>query len=430
VKHWLAGLIALVAAGCASAGGEARGSMDMSLDGLARDYVRLALEIDAHESGYVDAYFGPEAWREEALRNPREKTQLKAEAERIMSGLGGYAAADSEQGQRAKVLLANVRSARFRLDMIDGKRVKFADEAESLFALRPELKPLSAFDDALARIEALVPGRGELRERVEAFRSRYSIPDDRVKAVMDAAIAECRRRTAAHIRLPADENFSMSLVKDKPWGAYNYYKGQHQSVIEINTDLPVSIGNALVLGCHEGYPGHHVQGIYNEANYRVRGWAEYSVAPLYAPAAPLNEGGADFGVELAFPGDERLKFEMDVLYPLAGLDPATAPAFDALRRATGELDGALLKVSQMHLDGEIGEDEAITLVQKYRLASRDVAEQALRFDRAYRSYVINYSVGEDLVRSYVERHGVDETGRWAAYEHIVSTPTLPADLAR
>lgn len=429
MKHWLAGLMALVAAGCASATG-AVWSTDMSLDALARDYVRLTLEIDAHESGYVDAYFGPAEWREAARKNPRERPQLKAEADRIVAGLNGYAAEAGEQGQRAKVLQANVRSARFRLDMIDGVRVKFADEAERLFALRPELKPLSAYDGAFARIEALAPGEGELRERVEAFRAHYSIPDDRVQAVMDAAIAECRRRTAAHIDLPADETFSMELVKNKPWGAYNYYLGKHQSLIQINTDLPVSIGSALVLACHEGYPGHHVQGIYNEANYRTRGWAEYSVAPLYVPAAPLNEGGADFGVELAFPGDERLKFEMDVLYPLAGLDPATAPAFAEMREATQELDGALLKVSQMQLDGEVTREEAITLAQKYRMASRDVAEQALEFDRAYRSYVINYSVGEDLVRRYVERHGVDTAARWRAYEHILATPTLPADLAR
>ena len=119
---------------------------------------------------------------------------------------------------------------------------------------------------------------------------------------------------------------------------------------------------------------------------------------------------------------------MDVLYPLAGLDPEAAPAFDALRAATAELDGALLKVSQMQIDGEIDREEAITLVQKYRLASRDVAAQSLEFDRKYRSYVINYSVGEALVRGYVDRHGHDAASRWAAYVHILSTPTLPADL--
>ncbi|MEQ1780910.1 MAG: hypothetical protein ABMA14_06090 [Hyphomonadaceae bacterium] len=400
----------------------------MTLDTLAQDYVRLVLEIDAHESGYVDAYFGPDDWREAARRNPRERPELKRDADRIKAALPAFVATGGEQGQRARVLLADVSSARFRLDMIDGKRVSFADEAERLFALRPELKPLASFEDALARIEALIPGTAPLSERVEIFRSRYSVPDDRVQVVMEAAIAECRRRTSAFIPLPPGESFSMELVKGQAWGAYNYYLGGDRSLIQINTDAPVSIGNALILGCHEGYPGHHVQGIYNERNYRDRGWAEYSVAPLYAPAAPLNEGGADFGVELAFPEDERLKFEMDVLYPLAGLDPEMAPAFDVLRRATAELDGALLKVSQMQLDGEIDRDEAITLVQKYRLASRDVAAQSLEFDRKYRAYVINYSVGEALVRGYVDRHGHDAASRWAAYVHIISEPTLPADL--
>lgn len=400
----------------------------MTLDDLARDYVRLALEIDAHESGYVDAYYGPAEWRDEARRNPRERTDLKAEADRIKSALRTFAAVGGEQGQRAKVLSANVASARFRLDMIDGERAPFADEAERLFAVRPELKPLSAFDGALARIESIVPGEGALSARVDAFRSRYSIPDNRVQAVMEAAVAECRKRTAAHIPLPEGEHFTLKTVKDKPWGAYNYYQGNNQSLIEVNTDLPVSIGNALVLGCHEGYPGHHVQGMFNERNYRERGWAEYSVMPLYAPAAPLMEGGADFGVELAFPGPERLKFEMEVLYPLAGLDPAMAPAFDQLRTATAELDGALLKISQMHLDGDITREEAAGLLEKYRLASRDVAEQALKFDDAYRSYVINYSVGEDLVRGFVNRHGGDPEARWGAYVRIMSQPTLPADL--
>ncbi len=56
------------------------------------------------------------------------------------------------------------------------------------------------------------------------------MPDDRVADVMQAAIAECRKRTAAHIPLPAGESFSMALVNDKSWGAYNYYKGGNQSL--------------------------------------------------------------------------------------------------------------------------------------------------------------------------------------------------------
>jgi hypothetical protein len=302
------------------------------------------------------------------------------------------------------------------------------EEAERLFALKPQLKSLKYYDEALKRIAALAPGDGPLADRVEEFRRRYSIPEDRLEAVMNVAIAECRKRTIAHIALPPDENFSMELVKNKPWGAYNYYKGENHSLIQINTDLPVQIGNALILGCHEGYPGHHVQGIFNEKAYRNRGWPEFSIAPLYSPAAPLNEGGADFGVELAFPGAERLKFEADVLYPLAGLDPETAKAYDAMRDAQNDLEGAQLTIAQMFLDGQINRSEAIALNEKYRLVARDVAEQALTFVDQYRSYVINYQSGEDVVRGYVDRAGSNTDARWAAYLRIISQPTLASDL--
>lgn len=424
MKHIVAALSALLLAACASM---ESGAM-RDINELAEDYVRLALEIDTYEPGYVDAYFGPAEWREAAKANPRTQLALKAEADRLVAALSAYASADEASAQRAKVLAANVSSARFRLDMIDGVRAPFVEEAQRLFALTPELKPLSDYDAALARIEEIVPGDGPLSIRVQAFRARYAVPADKLDAVMHASIAECRRRTAAHIALPEGESFTMELVKDKSWGAYNYYLGGNRSLIQINTDLPVSIGNVLVLGCHEGYPGHHVQGIYNERAYRTKGWPEYSIAPLYAPAAPLNEGGADFGLDLAFPGEERLAFEMNVLYPLAGLDPATAPAFDALRRATAELDGALLTISQMHLDGVISRERAIELAERYRLVGREAAEQSLDFEAEYRSYVINYSSGESLVRDYVDRVGNDPAARWAAYEHILSTPVLPADL--
>ena len=433
MKRSLALLIALFVSACVTAPADQR-----SLDDIARNYVRLVLEIDAHEPGYVDAYFGPAAWRDEARANPRGQNALKQEADRLKAALASYLAGnqagdqnqDAEQAQRAKVLFANISSARFRLEMIGGAHANFADEAERLFALRPLLKPLKDYDAILARIDAFVPGEGALADRVEAFRAQYEIPDNRLRTVMEAAIAECRKRTVSHIALPKDENFRMEMVRGKSWSAYNYYQGQNQSVIQVNTDLPVLVGEALVLGCHEGYPGHHVQGIFNERAYRERGWAEYSVAPLYSPASPLNEGGADFGVDLAFPGPQRIQFEARVLYPLAGLDPATAARFDDLRKAMAELDGAALTICQMYLDGAVSRSEAVGLLQRYQLVARDVAEQSIVFDEQYRSYVINYASGEDVVRAYVDRSGEGEEARWAAYERVISRPTLPSDLAK
>ena len=198
-----------------------------TLDQAAEDYVHLALEIGAHEKDFVDAYLGPPEWRVEAEAHPRNISELKAEADRIQSTLSAMdmTAQEPMEHRRNAWLSANVGSARSRLDIIDGTRFRFRDEATRLFALTPELRPLESYDPVLERIEALLPGSGPLAERVEAFRNRYVIPSDRLDVVISAAIAECRRRTLAHVQLPANEHFKMEFVKRQSWGAYNWYQG-------------------------------------------------------------------------------------------------------------------------------------------------------------------------------------------------------------
>src|ERR1700680_155677 len=139
------------------------------LDETAQAYVHLVLEIGAHENGYVDAYFGPPEWRIEAQAHPRSISELKAEADRIQSDLSAMdmSAQQPMERRRNAWLRANVASARSRLDMIEGARFRFRDEATRLFALTPELRPLESYDPVLARVEALLPGRGALAERVE-----------------------------------------------------------------------------------------------------------------------------------------------------------------------------------------------------------------------------------------------------------------------
>ncbi|HVY86044.1 MAG TPA: hypothetical protein VG943_12985 [Caulobacterales bacterium] len=423
MNKFLASLALLALAACTPA------ARHVDLNPLAERYVKLALQIGTHEEGYVDAYYGPPEWKAEADAHSQPVPALKSEADALISALEAAEAqtTDVSEKRRAHFLLGYARAARFRLDMIEGVRVPFSDEAARLLGLRPDLKPLSAYDPVLARIDALVPGRGPLSERVEAFRARYIIPRDKLEAVMAAAIAECRRRTLAHLPLPQDEHFSLELVSHQSWSAYNWYKGHDQSLIQVNTDQPTFIDRAIGLGCHEGYPGHHVQGIYSEQLYRQRGWVEFSIAPLFSPQGPINEGGGNFGEELAFPGDERLRFEQATLYPLAGLDPATAPAYETLHHATSALAGARLTIAQMYLDGQINREQALDLTQRYSLMSRQRAEQSLAFTEHYRSYVINYASGEDLIRNYVTRQR-DEAGRWAAFAQIWREPTLPEDL--
>jgi hypothetical protein len=403
------------------------------LDVIARDFVRLTLEAGEREPGYVDAYYGPADWAAAAKAKPRDVPALRAEADRLAKVLAAVdgAGLSPDLVRRKAFLAGQLKAAQTRLAMLAGQKFSFQDEAEGLFGVRPPLKPLSAYDPILAGIDKLLPGDGDLATRVSAFQARYVIPSDRLEPVMKAAIAECKARTAAHIALPANERFDLSFVTKKPWGGYNWYKGDAHSLIEVNTDLPVSISRAVDLGCHEGYPGHHVLNtLLEEKLTKAKGWVEYSVYPLYSPQSLIAEGSANYGIRLAFPGDEKLTFERTVLYPLAGLDPATAQTYDALGKATADLASVQNTIADLYLSGKLDKEAAVAALAKYALSSRAKAEKSLSFIEAYRSYVINYNLGQDMVRAYVERAGPSQDARWKRMEAVISQPTTPADLAR
>ena len=428
----LLALLCLVGA-CASSPAPAPGAAPSgpggdSLDAIARDYVALTLEIGEREPGYVDAYYGPAEWQAAAHADPRTVPQLIQGAATLTARLNAVstAGADPATVQRKAYLLAHVSAASARLRMLSGETMSFADEAYALFGVRPELKPLTDYDPVLAQIDALLPGEGALTDRVTAFRSHYIIPRDRLQVVMDAAIAECRARTARHIRLPADENFTLAFVGDKPWSGYNYYQGNSASKIEINADFPIYTERAIDLGCHEGYPGHHVYNALLERTFvRERGWVEMSVYPLFSPMSFVAEGSANYGIDLAFPGEEGTRFEREVLFPLAGLDPATADKKAQLGALQRRLARAEYTIADDWLAGRIDRAETIRRLMKYTLADEAKATQRLRFIDTYRSYIINYGLGRDVVQAWVERQGPDH---WRGMETLLSSQILPADL--
>ena len=419
-------LLCVLAAACVPVG-----PRPDTLDAAAREYVRLQLAIGEKEEGYIDAYYGDDDLKAEGRKIGKSESlpQLAARTDALIARIDALApTAYQESARRARFLVAQLKAARTRLRMLQGEKLSFADEAEGLFGVRPQLKPLSAYDPILATVEKLIPGEGPLWQRVDSFSERFVIPPQRLKTVFEAAIAGCKERTVRTIPLPPGERFDLAFVTGKSWGGYNYYLGNYVSRIEVNTDLPIRISRAVDLGCHEGYPGHHVLNLLLEQRLvRERGWIEFSVYPLYSPQSLIAEGSANYGIDLAFPGLEKLAFETSALYPLAGLPAADAQRYFELQKATKDLAGARLTIAQQFLDGEINEAEALRLIQKYQLVSVARAKQSLAFTKEYRTYVINYGLGEQMVREDVEAYPAP-LARWKRFEQIVSQPTLPSDL--
>jgi len=63
--------------------------------------------------------------------------------------------------------------------------------------------------------------------------------------------------------------------------------------------------------------------------------------------------------------------------------------------------------------------------------ARPQAQQHLDFIEQYRSYVINYNLGKDLIRTYItNRIGNDTSAaaHWREFATLLSSPRLPSGL--
>ena len=399
---------------------------------LANEYLFLELSMGQHDKAHVDAYFGPEAFSEAAASEAMSLDDIRLAAGDLSGRLAAIDAGEDDMlAMRIDGLIARLRALDTRIAINKGEYLDFDDESLALFGSQAPHHDAAHFETILDELDALVPGDGPLSKRVEAFNAQFVIPLDKLPAVFEAAMAECRKRTLEHIDLPADETFAIEYVNDKPWSGYNWYQGNARSLIQVNTDFPIYISRAVDLGCHEGYPGHHTFNALLEENLvRGQGWIEYSLYPLFSPQSLIAEGSGNYGIDLAFPGDERITFEKSVLFPLAGLDAAHADLYYEIAELIAQLDFAGNEAARGYLNGALTRDDAAQWLQDYAMSTQDKAYQRTRFFDAYRSYVINYNHGKAMVADYVERGDADIDERWARFETLLSSPLLPKDLEK
>ena len=399
---------------------------------IAQAYVKLALAAGVHDGDFVDAYFGPPEWRAAAAAASLPLAAIRQQAQALAGALAAVAVpASDEPGRlRHEYLTKQLRAMDARLSFVQGRKLPFDEESSLLFDAVAPVNSMAHYDAALAELDRALPGPGTVADRFQAYHNRFIIPAAKLDAVFRAAIAAARARTLRHIPLPAGESFTLEYVTGKPWGGYNWYQGNFHSLIQINTDLPIFIERAVDLAAHKGYPGHHVYNVLLEQNLlRGRGWVEFSVYLLFSPQSLIAEGSANYGIDVAFPGAGKIAFERDVLFPLAGLDPARAADYYHVLELKKKLDVAGNEVARHYLDGEINATEAAARLERYSLLEPARAQKSLRFMEHYRSYVINYNHGQDLVRAYIEaRAAGDADRRWAAFAELISSPRLPSGL--
>jgi hypothetical protein len=373
-----------------------------SIDGDARELVRIALAFAQHAPDEVDSYFGPASLGPVANAAKIPLADLSRRAHRLLDRLGAEQRNPSDRTPR---LIAETRALAAVIDQrASGKRMSFDDEARIVYAMsvEPGSGDADAVTGSLAALDRALPGSGPLPARFATYRARFVVPSDRRRAVFEAALKACRARTLDHWRLPAAEQLDVKWDANAP-GAWHRYHGGGKSTLTINPAALEFVDSAIDLACHEGYPGHHAQFVLadRQLQHQDRSAApiEETIALLRSPIAMLREGAANYAVDLAFSPDERARVERDVLFPIAGLDPAQGAGYARVRQRVRALEPAIVPILRDYHDGRLSASAAADRLEHRALVSSPRA--LLRFTDDLGAYVLGYTTAHDRIAAHI-----------------------------
>jgi hypothetical protein len=354
-------------------------------------YVRLGLRVGRHVEGIVDAYFGPPELAAAVDAEPlAEPAALVSAAEELLDELDDGWLRDQVAGLRtyAGVLAGESRS--------------YADEVLGCYGVRPVRTDESVFEAAHRELDHLLPGSGPLVERHERWEASIRVPPERVERALAAVIDRARAATGALVDLPGGEGVTLEIVTGEPWLAFCFYTGGLQSRIAVNSDLPLSAIELLVLAAHETYPGHHAERACKDALLvRRGGLLEESIVLVPTPQSLVAEGIATLAPPLLFETDDGGALGA-VLHDVAGVE------FDldqglAIERARQPLRWAELNAAlHLHEDGASPQDVRAYL-EHWALMSPGLASHMIRFfeEPTSRTYVVTYPAGRELCGAFV-----------------------------
>jgi hypothetical protein len=400
------------------------------MDEVAREYLRIGLALGELEEGIVDSYFGPPEIRDEVRANPATAQQLIERAATLRARVPN----EIDDAQRARYLDRQLVAIETLARQISGEEIPYLELVRLCFDAEATATPDAEYAAARSALEDLLPGDGDLRDRLKQRDDELTIPADRLLSVVHWVVGELRSSAATTFEATAvvlGEDPNVTLVTDQPWSAYNWYRGDLRSDIEINTDQPTRATGLVPLLAHEAFPGHHVEHVSKEQRLvRDQGRLESSVQLINTPEAFISEGLAEVGVRFVA-APERWQELLIGICEQAGIEMSADRAqrewhiYETLHRLRGSGGDTALK---LHVEGQSRED-VIAFLEHSALRTREQAEKSLEFvlHPLWRAYVFCYAGGERLLGTWVES-APDHTSRRDRFARLLTEQLTPSGI--
>ena len=395
------------------------------IDEFVTEYLKLGLRFGRVVDGYVDAYTGHPALKQQVQGEPAPSaTDLAAQAAVLAARLH-----DLEiEAPRRSFLAGHISALEVSGRKLAGEPVGFLNEVRGYFQVDIDLVDTEIYAQAHRRVDELLPGTGPVAERLRAHREAELCPPELVEHAVRTLADALRERIATATGLPDAEHIDFDIERDVAWSGFNYYLGNFASRVAVNADASHRMSQLPVLVAHECYPGHHTEHCRKEAVLvNGAGHDEHTIFLVNTPSSVMAEGLGDLALTAAL-GSDWASWAAE---RLAGIGPGIAdPDLET------ELEIAVRPLNSVRQNGAIllhdrgaGLDDVVEYLQRWAMVDEKRAGQMVRFatDPLWRAYTSTYVEGDRLLRPWLEARP-PEVAVLQRFQRLLDEPLTPVDI--
>lgn len=396
----------------------------MVLEVFGKNYLLLGLRIGKLLEGYIDAYFGPPELKSTVEKEkPQSPKNLLDQCKALQKEL-------PNQGfivERMKFLGKMLGAMETSLEVLNGREIPYLEKVNRLYDIKPELIDDSVFFQVAKELDSIYEGSGSLADRMEVIQKQRAVPNNKIEGLFRKASEIVRERTLELFPglLPVGEQFTIKIVKNEPWSAYNWYLGNFKSRIDVNIDVPNAWTRILRTAAHEGYSGHHTEhAVKEKLLYIEKQRFEHSILLIQTPECVIAEGIGNTGLDVLFTVPEQIEIGLKELCP----DPEKEYSLEVLIAENEARQNLMAFANNLaihaHVDGW-SDDQVVKYGLDFGFVTEERLRQNLMFIRnpLWSTYIFNYFIGETLIKKkFGERPSPTD------FKKLLTQPILPSDL--
>jgi hypothetical protein len=293
------------------------------------DYLRLLSQIDhftKQKTGttLIDAYFGPKNLNPQKTKTHPPLEQLLTNLDRLIERTK-----DITDELRRVAITSDLQSLKTVVKWLSEENMAYTRLVEGLFGITPAKFTQTEIEQAQQKVEEasrMLPGE-DVAEKILKWRKKSGITGEKLRKMINTEIKTLTKQIEEAFQNRIFTYFPTKIenngviyktVRNKPWGAYNYYKGNYTSINAFNTDRQFNKHLLLWVASHE-YE-HHVANLCTEKYYKENKTLDLAAVLLNTKRSIIAEGTADCAQEfLGITSDKKHGKLMEALRNLASL---------------------------------------------------------------------------------------------------------------